>query len=384
MKDILFNGHDVAVMLTIGLSFLIAIRVAFSSDPAGSMRAVLCVFFLLNAFVFLDTLLFWGVSIRHAAFDLSPNMPLSLSFASFAIGPALYWYFRRRLSPNFRLKRRSLAHLLPALMTPVYLYWVYYRHSTDQQREFILNYSIFSDDGAHFLTFLTLKKLIPAVYGAFCIALVFRTPRPRDPFLSYVSVGFTSIWAWMLLTHILGQWLPLHVSDSMGIFSNYMGLGLCTLLLFTHSSSSEITPDETLESIKEEQTQDGPNEESIALSQRIDAVIVADKPYLNSQLTLERFAELVQASPRQVSTVINQCFEQNFQEYINRFRITEAQRLLRDPNCQTLPISEVIRLAGFNSKATFNRLFKAHAGVTPSAYRQQHPLEQLPLEDACR
>lgn len=375
MKDILFNGHDVAVMLVIGLSFLIAIRVAFSSDLAGNIRAILCTFFLLNAFIFLDTLLFWGVSIRHAVFDLSPNMPLSLSFAPFAIGPALYWYFRRRFSPHFRLKAHSFLHLLPALITPLYLYWVYYRHPADQQREFILNYSIFSNDGAHFLTFLTLKNLIPAVYGAFCIALVFRAPRPRDPFLWYLSVGFTSMWAWTLMTHILGQWLPLHISDSMGIFSNYMGLALCTLLFFTYSSELNPAPDDALE-----QTQDSQNEESAALSQRIDAVIAADKPYLNSQLTLERFAELVQASPRQVSAAINQCFQQNFQEYINRFRITEAQRLLRDPDCQTLAISEIIRLAGFNSKATFNRLFKAHAGVTPSAYRQQ-PFENLPLED---
>lgn len=373
MKDALFNSHDVALMLVIGLYFLIAVRVTLGSGLNRVALLMLPVFFLLNSFISLDTLLFWGDSIRHAAFDTSPLLPLSLSFASFAVGPVLYWHFRGQLYSDTDFRARDIAHLLPALATPVYLYWACYQYSPEQQREFILELSIFSDSGSHFLTFLTLKRLMPAIYGVFCIALVLRARQAgvKYPLLAHVSVGFTSIWLWALLVHILGQWLPITISDSLGIFGNYLGLALGVYLFFTLTEKPVFSDDDKPEEKHQPVGQSKIDDKSVTLSRRIDRVITIQKPYLNSQLTLERFAELVQASPRQVSATINCNYKQNFNEFINRLRIDEAKRLLQDSEYQDLAILEVARLAGFNSKPTFNRLFKTCVGVTPSAYRHQ-------------
>src|SRR5690606_12215242 len=108
-----------------------------------------------------------------------------------------------------------------------------------------------------------------------------------------------------------------------------------------------------------------------ALAARIDKLMQTEKPYLNSQLTLERFADLLGVSSRQVSFTINRCFQQNFHEFINRFRVEEAKRLLGDEEFQERTILDIAQQSGFNSKATFNRFFKSFVGVTPSAYRQQ-------------
>ena len=50
-----------------------------------------------------------------------------------------------------------------------------------------------------------------------------------------------------------------------------------------------------------------------------------------------------------------------------RTRIIYAKALLVD---DTIPITEIAMRSGFNSIATFNRLFKAQIGYTPTEYRQ--------------
>lgn len=389
MKSVLFNSHDIVLALVIGLSFLLAFRLRSVAALPRATHWLLPAFFILSAFVAIDTLLFWGDAIKFAAFDVSPWLPMLFSFASFAVGPVLYWAFRSLLAPQKPLRRRDLAQLLPAIATFPYLYWACYQHPFELQRELVLNLAIFSDVNAHFMTFLTFKKLMPVIYGILSIALLFQPgapPRESDARLLQPYVGFVLIWFWVLLTHLLGQWLPTASSDLLGIFGNYMSLTLIAVLVLRGvaypppaSSVAVMTPPPEKE--PEETIED--NDEITALSEQIHTFIQAEKPYLNSRLTLERFAGLLQMSPRQVSLAINRCFEQNFHEYINGFRVAEAKRLLHDDTCQTLSILEIAQQSGFNSKATFNRIFKIMAGVTPTAYRREFPTELAPHQHHC-
>lgn len=374
MKSVLFNSHDIVLALVIVLCFLLAFRVRSVKALPRATQRLLPAFFVLSAFVAIDTLLFWGDAIKFAAFELSAWLPMIFSFAAFAVGPVLYWAFRSLLVADKPLTPKDLLQLLPALATIPYLYWACYQHPFEVQRELVLNLAIFSDVNAHFMSFLTLKKLMPVIYGILCIALLFQPgapPRESDARLLQPYVGFVFIWFWVLLTHLLGQWLPMASSDLLGIFGNYTSLTLVSVLLlrgvaYPPPSVAIVEPvtEETTENTED-------NEEISALAERIHKFIQTEKPYLNSRLTLERFAGLLEMSPRQVSLAINRCFEQNFHEYINGFRVAEAKRLLHDDTCQDFSILEIAQQSGFNSKATFNRIFKLMAGVTPTAYRRE-------------
>src|SRR5690606_4741131 len=74
--------------------------------------------------------------------------------------------------------------------------------------------------------------------------------------------------------------------------------------------------------------------------------------------------------PRALSNIINRQFECNFFEFINSYRIEEAKRLLAAPEYASKNMLEVMYDVGFNSKATFNTLFKKKVGMTPSEYRK--------------
>jgi AraC-like DNA-binding protein len=69
-----------------------------------------------------------------------------------------------------------------------------------------------------------------------------------------------------------------------------------------------------------------------------------------------------------LSKVINSTYGQNFNDYINRFRVDEAVKLMNDPAYKNFNILVVAYDAGFNSKSTFNRAFKKVTGVTPKDY----------------
>jgi AraC-like DNA-binding protein len=95
------------------------------------------------------------------------------------------------------------------------------------------------------------------------------------------------------------------------------------------------------------------------------------KPWLDPDLTLEQLAGQLALRPRVLSQVINEDLGQNFFEFINRYRIGEAKALLMDPADKKMTVLEVLYQVGFNSKSSFNTLFKKQTGVTPSEFKKK-------------
>jgi len=100
----------------------------------------------------------------------------------------------------------------------------------------------------------------------------------------------------------------------------------------------------------------------------IENVIHSKKLYLDSNMNLKIFSEHVGLKPREVSNVINSHYGVNFFEFINRFRVEEAKRLLMIENSAD-SVLDILYKSGFNSPSAFHRIFKRFEGVTPSTYR---------------
>jgi AraC-like DNA-binding protein len=78
----------------------------------------------------------------------------------------------------------------------------------------------------------------------------------------------------------------------------------------------------------------------------------------------------VSLSPKALSNLINREFNVNFFEYVNNHRLKEVKQHLANPAMADQSIIELAFLAGYNSKSSFNRLFKLDTGQTPSQYRK--------------
>lgn len=104
---------------------------------------------------------------------------------------------------------------------------------------------------------------------------------------------------------------------------------------------------------------------------RLSAAVNQHKPYLDQTMTLNKLADIADIKSHILSRLINERYGVNFAEFINAHRIEEFQRLVRDPEKQQLTILALAYEAGFNSKTTFNTVFKKHTGVTPRAWIKQ-------------
>ena len=103
----------------------------------------------------------------------------------------------------------------------------------------------------------------------------------------------------------------------------------------------------------------------------LDALIRDEQPYLDPNLSLGSLAGQLGMTDKALSGLLNDTLGTSYTDYVNRLRVDEARRRLADPDNDHLTVLAVGLDAGFASKSTFNRVFKAETGETPSAFRQR-------------
>ncbi len=103
------------------------------------------------------------------------------------------------------------------------------------------------------------------------------------------------------------------------------------------------------------------------INKRLLSLLQTEKIYLEPDINLHKLADKLQVKSNYLSQVINQFHKRNFYEFINTYRIEEAQKLLKETS---LKIEAVAYDSGFNSLSTFNAVFKKIVGKTPSQYRK--------------
>ena len=91
-----------------------------------------------------------------------------------------------------------------------------------------------------------------------------------------------------------------------------------------------------------------------------------EQPWLEPELTLTELAHRLRTNAALLSKVINAGCGQNFNDFVNTYRVHEAQRKLADARFAHYSLVGVALESGFNSKSTFNRVFKKLLGQAPS------------------
>lgn len=141
----------------------------------------------------------------------------------------------------------------------------------------------------------------------------------------------------------------------------------------------EILEAEEIESLKKDEKkiqslkrhQENKIEEIVS---RIREIMKQEKLYQETELTLQNLADKIEFPSYQVSQAINEGMKKNFYDLVNGYRVEEAKLLLLDTKNRNYTILSVGFEAGFNSKTTFNTVFKKFTGLTPTEFRDQKKL----------
>lgn len=104
------------------------------------------------------------------------------------------------------------------------------------------------------------------------------------------------------------------------------------------------------------------------LIDRLERYLVDSKIYLETGLTVSKLSVAVNIPSYKLSELLNTYYEQNFNAYVNVWRIKYIVQRLEIGDHKFLTLEALANEAGFTSRNSFFTAFKKQMGLSPSAY----------------
>lgn len=391
MEATIFNTHDVVLLMTAYQCILFAILLLTARRERRLTNTLLALFLLQQAAIPLDILISFGAEFRAIALGWSPNLFYVFGFGYWLEGPLLLWYTRSLVYKDYRLTARDLIYLIPFALYLVHQLLFYYSLDFATKKTIQEEYDLLI--APHYMNFVTLfRDMFRAALGVLCLWEIRRygthlkhnysnVEKLDLTWLKLLVIGFLGIrlWAvWVAVLLILSITLGISVDfETAGLFGNYITFILVSILIFfglSHSTVCEGLDSRTTDN--ENSKEEAKDKIKPEMAESVSRWMEEEKPYLIPALTLEKLAGQLQMPPRTLSNIINRHFNCNFFEFVNHYRVEEAKRLLADPQAAGKNMIDLMYDMGFNSKATFNALFKKKVGMTPSEFRKQASQQQ--------
>ena len=118
-----------------------------------------------------------------------------------------------------------------------------------------------------------------------------------------------------------------------------------------------------------------------AIIEELERLMLEKRLFCEEGLTIGRLAERLEIKEYLLRRLINgHLGYRNYNQFLNRYRIEEAAKLLLAPQTRHLPVLSIALDVGYRSLTVFNKSFKEIMGLTPTEYRSRHPAES-PLVD---
>ncbi|HEY7772638.1 MAG TPA: AraC family transcriptional regulator [Marinagarivorans sp.] len=374
MNTLIFNVNDLALLLLVAQSALLILILLLVRAKAGAGNGLLAGLLMAFALQAIDTLLYWSVPIKAQVAQWGVWPFWLLKWAPFIQGPLLYAYIRARIT-GAPVRWRDSKHLIPVLLYPFVVAAIFWQLGDGLLSQGVYDYGVWFNSGA-FTLLVWAYKVSGLAYGALCISYLRRhakhleqaysNPSLAEPrWLVMVVGGFVALWLWQFLAGVAEGFSWSQVSHVMGVLANYFSFAFITSLVFYSLLKSQVVAPPLLEPLAGGSAPTGDDE---AAAKALQMLLQEQSLHLNPELTVEDLARAARMPDRQVSQLINTCLGKNFFEFVNEARVNEAKRLLTETSW---PVQRVLEESGFNSKATFNRIFKRYVEQTPSDYRKR-------------
>jgi len=293
-------------------------------------------------------------------------LPFSLSYW---IGPAFYFYIKTLTEASFSFRKKDLWHFLPINLN--YLHSIYHAIVVDVDPWHWLHYVSEILESAAILSVI--------IYLIFSFKLVRSYQRQLLKNVSYTDM-IDLRWVNLFIFVIAGSCVLILVFLGMGMIAGgryslqeWTEPRAFILLIYSGAlywlSISGFKQAQTHRILDLEETNEQNHNGHSEVIQELYSVIEANKLYRNPRLSLADLSMVVDISERIISNAVNQELGKNFFQLINEYRVEEMKKRLKDPNNDHLKIISLAFDAGFNSKASFNRVFKSYTGQTPKEYK---------------
>jgi len=296
----------------------------------------------------------------------------------FLFGPLFYFYVKALTKRKFSFREQHLLHFLPFLFLILYYIPFIIKNPADKLAFYYSEARRFES-----MAILSVQILHLFIYIFYTNKLIRKHEKKIMTTMSsidkinlrwlrmgiYLFAGVFGFMMFIIVMFIAGIDLfayfqiivPLSVSTIICLMGFY---GLKQPIIFQND-------EEKIKKKKYEKSAliDSVSEEYL---QKLLCYMDTEKPYLQCNLTLQKLSSALGITPHHLSQIINEKLNQNFFDFINQYRVKEAQNLLVHPKGQLLTILAISEESGFNSKTAFNTAFTHVTNMTTSEFRKNN------------
>ena len=304
---------------------------------------------------------------------------------SLGIAPLIYFYVKSITTSNFKFQKKDWMHFAPVFILILYRFLIYFYDSLqpgfNDTQNGILKLAVDEPILQPLLVFVSFAQML--LYLAFTFQLFYNYRYKLNAYFSNTYklelnwilsflVVFSALFLYSSLQDVIGSliielnyeqrwWLNLFsalVVLFVGVKGYFTDTTKLNKLSFSFSPTSISIPEKTKQTIACD----------VLEVERIENFMNEKKPYLNPDLNLSDLADNLNLNRAQLSQIINSGFDKNFNDFVNEYRVNAVKDKFASGDHKQLSLLGIAFDCGFNSKATFNRVFKKLTNTSPTEY----------------
>ncbi|MGD8305274.1 MAG: helix-turn-helix domain-containing protein [Ignavibacteria bacterium] len=370
--DINIKTWAVVALLGAAQGFILSLFLFFFNKTTGKANKILAVLIILFSLRLAEFTGYWTTFFLNY-----PHFSFLTSSFPFLYGVLLYLYVKQKTNGKKVFKKIDLLHFLPFLIHVIFLL-PYYFQGSEYKLAALMN-SIYTNDPilpVRFFTIRSVQDVLMLVYTGISLKLLYGSAINTN---IKKSIGYT--WIRNLIV-------------GFAIFVFLDVLNLIELIIFKYRFVVEIESILMISStaliyalgyfamkkpliLSEKDLGKGSRYEKSGLTEhrakdyltRLIKSMEDDKLFRENNLNLTALSKRLNIPQHHLSQILNEKLNQNFFDFVNKYRVEEAKRLLNCPDYIHYTILAIALESGFNNKVSFNYSFKKLTGSTPSQYR---------------
>lgn len=332
----------------------------------------------LSALAFILSLWLCDTFFRVAGiYEQKPSFYFLPIYFSFGFGPLMYFYTLQLTKKEFHLSNRLYFHFIPVFLQCLFYCFLQLKDYSFRRDFWLEIHRPYTYDIELILSFTSL-----IVYLILSRNQVVRYRRQIENSFSDVSritlkwlnqlhillFMLSFFWLFETIARLVWNFYPYTPFSSLSIGFVILFIAIGGILQKDLSFAIEPLSNQSSETINRQDEHEVIDTKEV---ERIQQILVEKELFLIPDITLKNFSEHVGLSPRETSRLINKGLNMSFIDFINSYRVERFKDLADSKKVEHLSLLGIAYESGFNSKSTFNRVFKKMEGKSPSSYLKE-------------
>ena len=335
-------------------------------------------YFLVALTICVTLIIFQNFMIFSGEYKQYPHLVFPFTSLNGLIGPLFLFYVIYLVNPERGLRWYDLLHCAAFL-------FILYNQSgflllKGEYKSLTADYFYYGEGTLKPVSLYTVAvfRFIPIGYALYALKLINQRIDTLKSWSSDTNIQYLNRFKWIIRV-ALGVFISFflisgysHLSEiAIGRYEIYLHL-LNSLIILALAVVTIQQPDRLLFSLSLKVKKAQPKVDPEPAIGHLKMLMESSKPYLDPQLKLHDLAKLTDTQPHVLSDQINREMKMNFYEFVNQYRVNEFKERVMLAQYEHLTLLAIGLDVGFNSKASFNRIFKKHTGMTPSQFKASH------------